>query len=48
MSKDGGALPAGDVVKMYVTCLGGSQPASAAKASAGDEAALTQTVRAAA
>jgi hypothetical protein len=49
MSKDGGALPAGDVVKMYVTCLGGSEPAAAARASAGpgDEE-LTGTVRAAA
>jgi hypothetical protein len=34
MSKDGGALPAGDVVKMYVTCLGGSDAAAATKLSA--------------
>jgi hypothetical protein len=48
MSKDGGALPAGDVVKIYVTCLGGSESASAARASAGGEAEPTETVRAAA
>jgi hypothetical protein len=42
-SKDGSAIPAGDVVKMYVTCLGGSESASAATASAAssDEALTT-------
>ena len=45
MSKDGGALPAGDVVKLYITCLGGSQAAAETKsAAAGDE--LTKLVAA--
>ena len=29
MSKDGGVLPAGDVVKMYITCLGSGSSAAA-------------------